>query len=286
MSIKFFGQYLLEKNLISAEQLIEALKVQEDKNLRFGDYARAKGFMSDDDVMKLQAEQRRTDKKIGEIAVDMGLLTERQVEEILTMQENDHIYLGEALRHSGYIDHETLYQELELFRDDQREFIAGVVSVPGIMQEVDVIKSAVDLTKKMFKRLAFVEAKPGFGEPAHEEPTESYTLVSVKIHGAAVLEYALSVPREAAVAVAGGLIEEDASDEPDDILIDSVKEFCNITCGSVMARMAKRGKRLHIDAPEEHEAESGKYELIKGRTAARYPIVSSAGNLQLFLIEG
>jgi CheY-specific phosphatase CheX len=286
MSIKFFGQYLLEKNLISAEQLIEALKVQEDKNLRFGDYARAKGFLSDSDVMKLQEEQRRTDKRIGEIAVDLGMLTAKQVEEILTMQENDHIYLGEALRHSGFINHETLYKELELFRDDQRDFISGVVSVPGGMLEPDIIKSAVDLTKKMFKRLAFVEAKPGFGEPFTGEPDESYALVSVKIHGAAALDYVLSVPREVAVAVASGLIEEDASEEPDDILVDSVKEFCNITCGSVMARMAKRGKRLHIDAPDEHTAESGKYEIVRGRSAARYPIVSSAGNMNLFLIEG
>jgi len=286
MSIKFFGQYLLEKNLISAEQLIAALQVQEDKNYRFGDYARAKGFLSDADVMKLQAEQRRTDNKIGEIAVSLGLLTEKQVEEILTMQENDHIYLGEALRQNGFISHEQLYQELELFRDDQRDFIAGVVSVPGEMKEQDIVKSAVDLTRKMFKRIAFVEAKPGFGEPFRGEPEENYALVTVHFHGAAEMDYVLSVTRETAIAVASGLIEEDASGEPDDILVDSVKEFCNITCGSVMARIAKRGKRLHIEAPVEHSASGGKYEIVKGRTAARYPIVSSAGNVTLYLVEG
>ncbi len=286
MSIKFFGQYLLEKKLITPEQLIEALKVQDDKNLRFGDYARAKGFLSDSDVLKLHEEQRRTDGKIGELAVKLGMLTEKQVDEVLIMQENDHIYLGEALRQSGFISHEILHRELETFRDDQRDYIAGVISVPGGMKEPETVKASVDLTRKMFKRIAFVEAKAGFGEPFSGEPEENYATVSINISGGIVLDYVLSVPRSAAVAVASGLIEEDASEEPDDILVDSVKEFCNITCGSVMARMAKKGKTLNISAPNEHTPDSGKHEIIKGRNAVRYPFISTAGNMQLFLIEG
>jgi CheY-specific phosphatase CheX len=237
-------------------------------------------------VLKLQEEQRRTDNKIGELAVTLGMLTEKQVDEVLTMQENDHIYLGEALRQSGFISHDILHQELETFRDDQRDYIAGVISVPSGIKEHETVKAAVDLTRKMFKRIAFVEAKAGFGEPFSGEPEENYATISVNISGGTALDYVLSVPRSAAVAVASGLIEEDASEEDDDILIDSVKEFCNITCGSVMARMAKRGKRIHIDAPNEHKAESGKYEIVKGRNAARYPFISTAGNMQLFLIEG
>ena len=57
MPVKFFGQYLLEKNIITPQQLIEAVEYQESKNLKFGEYALSKGYLTAKDVEKIQNEQ-------------------------------------------------------------------------------------------------------------------------------------------------------------------------------------------------------------------------------------
>lgn len=286
MSIKFFGQFLIERGVITAEQLLQAIKIQEQKNLRFGDYARAKGYLKDEDVLRLQEEQRRTDMRIGELAVSLGMLTKEQVNELLTMQKNDHIFLGEALRLGGFITHEDLHKELDLFRQDQRDYIAGVINVPKGVKDPEFIKTAVDLTRKMFNRIAQIEAKVGFGETFDEEPEVNFAAVAMGFIGFVNYDYILSVPREAAVTLATGFIGEDASGEPDEIIIDSVKEFCNIACGNVMARMSKKGKKVSITPPRLAEPKGASYIVVKGRSAVRYPFVTQAGDVSLILVEG
>lgn len=64
MSAAFFGQFLLNKGLIDAQQLAKALTAQEVLN-----------------------------KKLGELALAKNLLSEKQVREILTLQKKKTCFL-------------------------------------------------------------------------------------------------------------------------------------------------------------------------------------------------
>jgi CheY-specific phosphatase CheX len=285
MSIKFFGQFLLEKGVVTAEQLLSAVKVQQKKNLRFGDYARAKGHLTDNDINHLHGKQKHTDMMIGELAVKLGMLDQEQVDELLTMQENDHIFIGEALRQNGYISHDVLNRELDLFREDQRRYVPGVISVPAGVKDAESIKVIADLTRKMLQRIAQLETKAGIGEMFNGEPQKNFAVVFVDLSGAVDYEFILSAPREVAMAMASGFMGGDASGEPDDILVDSVKEFCNITCGSVMARMAKKGKHVKLTPPQEVAYPDGECNIVQGRNVVCYPLISTAGKISLILVE-
>ena len=83
MSIKFFGQFLLERNVINAKNLLEAIRFQESRNMKFGEYSISKGYLEKVQVKRLHEEQKRNDMMIGELAVKLEMLTEEQVEEIL-----------------------------------------------------------------------------------------------------------------------------------------------------------------------------------------------------------
>jgi len=286
MSIKFFGQFLIERGVITAEQLLQAVKLQEEKNLRFGDYARAKGYLSDGDLIRLQDEQRQTDMKIGELALSLGMLSQGQVDEILTMQENDHIFLGEALKRGGFISQEKLQAELDLFRQDQKDYVAEVINVPKGVRDAELVKAAVDITRKMFKRIARIEAKVGLGEAFNGEPRRNFATVKIGFTGSSKCDYIFSASREAAVALASGFTGEDVSGESDAMITDGVKEFCNISCGSVMARMAKKGKKVSITPPALATARGESYDLIGGRTAVRYLFITPMGEVSLILAEG
>jgi CheY-specific phosphatase CheX len=286
MGVKFFGQFLLESNVITAGQLLEAVKYQESRNLKFGDYARSRGYLAEGDVGRLREEQKRTDMMIGELAVELGMLDNGQVDEILTMQKNDHIFIGEALVRRGFITTETLEKELERFGEDQKRYVPGEINVSEGVKDPDAVKSFVDLTLKMLRRMAHVDVKVEEGFISESEPGKNFSVVSVLLSGAKGCEYVLSVSREVALRVATGVMGQDAGSEPDEIVSDGVKEFCNIVCGNIVAGMAKKGMTVEISPPSEAVPRSGGYKIVNGRKAVHYPLVSTKGEILLIIIEG
>ncbi|HPR63016.1 MAG TPA: hypothetical protein PK014_02245 [Thermoanaerobaculia bacterium] len=121
MRVRFFGQFLLEKGLIRAADLKDALKIQSNKKQFFGAYALRLGYLEVAELNELLRAQKRTGQRVGELAVEQGLLSRKQVEEILTKQKNDHIFLGEILVSSGVMSREELYRYLDEFHREMKE---------------------------------------------------------------------------------------------------------------------------------------------------------------------
>ena len=78
MSQMFFGQYLLDEQVIGEDALAEAIAHAEETNARIGRLAVERGFMSQSDTHRIQLEQRETDLRFIDLAVDLGLLTREQ----------------------------------------------------------------------------------------------------------------------------------------------------------------------------------------------------------------
>ncbi len=157
--------------------------------------------------------------------------------------------------------------------------------MPAGVKDAESIKVIADLTRKMLQRIAQLETKAGIGEMFNGEPQKNFAVVFVDLSGGVDYEVILSAPREVAMAMASGFMGGDASGEPDDILADGVKEFCNITCGSVMARMAKQGKHVKMTPPQEVAYPDGECNIVQGRNAVCYPLISTAGEISLILVE-
>jgi CheY-specific phosphatase CheX len=287
MSVKFFGQFLLERNKLTARQLLEAVSYQESRNLKFGDYARKLGYLTALDVNKLNDEQKRTDMLIGELSVKMGLLKRPHVDEVLTMQKNDHILLGEAIVEKGFLSGDEVHQELLKFKEDQKVYDLGDIPVPDGIRDSGTVKSMVDLTGKLLRRVAKLDTKIGETAMSDKGPdTKQYALVSVRFTAGALFTYALCVSREVAVSIATGVIGMSARGESDAMLLDSVKEFCNIVCGNVMAGLARKGKTVDISPPEAVEFKGGEYPAFYGYRAAMYPLANTTGDVTLYVMEG
>jgi CheY-specific phosphatase CheX len=286
MGVKFFGQYLLEKNIITPQQLIEAVEYQESKNLKFGEYALSKGYLTEKDIERIRNEQRRVDMRFGEIAVKLNILTPEQVEEILRMQRNDHVFLGEVLVKKGFLTPEVLERELALFKEDQSKYITGEIMIPQGVKNPEIVRDAVDLTQKMFQRIAHLNVKVGEGFISNKEPQRNFLIISVSLSGSLKYEYALSSSQKISELIASAIIGGDVKGESKEVIIDGVKEFCNITCGNIIAKMTQRGKSVDIKPPEEVVFSADGYHLVNGRKAVYYPLVSPQGESTLILIEG
>jgi CheY-specific phosphatase CheX len=286
MSIKFFGQYLLERNILSADQLLEAIRYQESRNMKFGEYAREKGFLNKEQVLKLNDEQKRNDMRMGELSVSLGMLTDEQVDEILTMQKNDHILIGEAIISKGFLTEETLDGYLETFKEDQSIYNIGDISVPDGVKNAQFVKVMVDLTLKMISRIVGVEAKSDGGTVLADDIPGTFTAISITFSGALTFDYVFMASESLSRKVAEAVIGDSVDDEEPAMIVDGVREFCNIICGNVLAKFAQAGKNVEISIPHTLSSSDGGYGIVAGSSlSVGYTLATTEGDFSLIISE-
>lgn len=103
MFTQFFGNYLLNQNLVSPEHLAEALRQQNKTRMKLGVLAINEGLLTANQVEQAHKEQQRTDMRIGDVMVNMGFLSKNQVDDLLKAQPSGHLLLGQTLVDKGYI---------------------------------------------------------------------------------------------------------------------------------------------------------------------------------------
>lgn len=282
MGIQFFGEFLIDRWIITRGQLIEALELQDYRNLKFGEVAMQKKYLDEKQVDQINERQKSADMPFADLAVDMGLINAEQAQEILTFQKNNHLYLGEALLELGHITEDILERELAIFKEEQARYALEEVVVPTETQGTDVIRVSVDLTRKMFNRVVGIIIKVGEGTVVHKTDETSranyHLCVSVPFQNPKTLRYVLSVSSDVAVSIASKILREDATRESEAVVEDAVKEFCNIVCGNAIAKLAQMGIQADIAPPEALPAIP---EVPQGSVAVVFPVHLAEGGLDL-----
>lgn len=251
MGVQFFGEFLIDRWVVTRGQLIEALELQAYRNPRAGAIAVQKGYLTEQQVEQINQKQRSTDQRFVDLAVSMGLLTREQAEEILLYQKNNHLYLGEALLELGHITEDILERELAIFREEQAVYELEKVAVPAGVPNPSLLETAVDLTRKMFERVVGIKVKVGEGLLlGNHKPQVAHLTVCVPFRGTEEVRYLLSPSSDVAVGIASAILREDATRESEQVVEDAVKEFCNIICGNTVAKMAQQGLNIEIEPPQ------------------------------------
>lgn len=116
MYTQFFGNFLLEKNLITKEQLIQAIEIQKGEQLRLGTLAVHAGLMTAAEVNHIHALQTQKDKRFGEIAIELGYLTPIQIDKLLSSQKPSYLLLSQALVDLNYLSTEAFAQAMEEYQ--------------------------------------------------------------------------------------------------------------------------------------------------------------------------
>jgi hypothetical protein len=103
MYTQFFGNFLLNKHLITPEQLMDAIQSKQNIHVKLGVLAIHSGYMTAEEVECVHFKQTQVDKRFGEIAVEEGLLTLQQVDKLLSEQTPDYLLLSQTLVDKGYL---------------------------------------------------------------------------------------------------------------------------------------------------------------------------------------
>lgn len=112
---KRLGEYLLEKGLITIDQLNQALKIS-DRNQRLGEVLVDLGFINlrqlTDAILEQQKSHSPIRKRLGEILLESGIITEDQLSEALNAQKNRRQKIGEILVSLGYVTKDQITDAL------------------------------------------------------------------------------------------------------------------------------------------------------------------------------
>ena len=112
-----FGLYLVNKGVITAEQLVTALDRQQSKLAPIGQLAMEEAVLSARDVFKvLHCQSGMLHDHFGELAVDMGMMTQADRERLLMIQWERKRPLAEILVEQGVLSAGRVEEELAEFR--------------------------------------------------------------------------------------------------------------------------------------------------------------------------
>ncbi len=116
MYTQFFGNFLLEKKLITKEQLLEAIETQKGQHLRLGTLAIHAGLLTAAEVNHIHGVQTHKNKRFGEIAMDLGYLSSVQIDKLLATQTPSYLLLCQALVDLNYLSAEDFESAMEEYQ--------------------------------------------------------------------------------------------------------------------------------------------------------------------------
>jgi CheY-specific phosphatase CheX len=248
VGIKFFGQFLIERDEIDPVQLREALDLMDRENRSLGELAVEQGMMSDQDGSKVNAEQRHCDRPFGELAVELGILTEEQLDSLVHTQANTRLLIGQALTRMGALPKSRVEELLREFQDDQAAYQSDVSVLPEPLAQNPLAPLVVGLLPKLLMRVARIVGKVGLGKPARTAPSFEHQL-AVVVTGSPGLRISLIGDHEFALRLAAATSGLDAASIDTDMVDDGVCEFLNVLAGNAVSLLEREGIVMQLEPP-------------------------------------
>jgi hypothetical protein len=110
---RLFGEFLVNKNLVSAAQVLEALMIQIRDLPTYAEICYEKKLLSDDQLLRVLADQQRTGKDFRSAAEHAGIWSESIGSKVEEHLRTRHRPVGEVLIELGHLNLATLTTALD-----------------------------------------------------------------------------------------------------------------------------------------------------------------------------
>ncbi|WP_163193044.1 hypothetical protein [Clostridium thermarum] len=289
MFTQYFGQYLLNKGYLSAQQLQAGLEVLKDTRLKLGVLAVNAGYMTANEADKVNEAQKKYDKRFGELAVDMGYLTSEQVEDLLSSQKYGHLLLGQALVDKGYM---SLYEFEKAISEYKKDYRISDVEFEAIQKDdVDkIVKTYIKFEGSKNEKLQkdyialltrnlirFIDAEALIGEVERLDEFKGSCLAKQHIKGAISLTTYIEAQEQDFIKFASKFAQEGLK-TVDEMTEASAGEFLNLQNGIFLVNMSNIGLELEMTPQEIHYNE-----II--HNIYRVPVDLSFGKINVLIKE-
>ncbi|MFE8700154.1 hypothetical protein ACFYKX_06005 [Cytobacillus sp. FJAT-54145] len=257
MFSQYFGHYLLNRGLITKEQLTDALEFQQSVHVKFGVIAVDEGYMTAVQVDEVHEKQKQVDKRFGEIAVELGYLTNDQVDDMLSSQKQNHLLLAQALVDREYMTIDAFSKALNDYKkdysltDDKFEAIKSG-DIDALVETLldgkastskDFYKEYLSLFAKNLIR--FVDDQVYLEFSGMNDGHLSDWYVYQEITGDSPLYTGVAANEDVFLYIASKYAEEDLA-VVDELAQASVSEFLNLHNGIFLVNMSNKGIELNM----------------------------------------
>lgn len=262
MFTQFLGNYLLQKGIVTQDQLFNAMARLSQTHIKLGTIAIHEGLMTANEVDECLYIQTREDKRFGEIAVARGYLSEENVSDLLSKQTPDYILLGQNLVEDGIISYEDLERIIFDYKADNELYDLELdVENSGIVQSIIekfflMAEMPANDLNVMYLELMFNSLIRFIGEdfsPLTPMIVDEYPItfgVSQAVIGDRDYITHIDCDRETAIAFASRYAKEDFS-EFNEYVIAALEDFLNLHNGLYIVNVSnQQSKNIELAPPE------------------------------------
>ncbi len=245
MAIKFFGHYLLDEEIITAQQLTEAVEYQSEKNLSLGEIAVRENLLTLKDAETINNKQRILDKRFGEVSILLGLLTQEQIEYLLVTQKKEKVFFGEVLIFKEFISEQELEKQLALFEELQQIEVVALDEKIEALDKDNIIKETIGVLQKLYPRIVHDYIKLVSVE---KESENNGIIVVQKMRGDIHLDFALQPEDPVALAISQKFLKMDF-ESVDEMVLDIISEFVNVILGNIAVKLSANSVKVDLTPP-------------------------------------
>ncbi|MBQ7468874.1 MAG: chemotaxis protein CheX [Pseudobutyrivibrio sp.] len=262
MFTQFLGNYLLQKGIVTQDQLFNAMARLSQTHIKLGTIAIHEGLMTANEVDECLYIQTREDKRFGEIAVSRGYLSDEQVSELLSKQTPDYILLGQNLVEDGVISYEDLERIIFEYKSDTELYdleldVENSTLIKSIIEKFFLVAEmpATDLNI-MYLELMFNSLIRFIGEdfsPLTPMIVDEYPItfgVSQAVISDKDYITHIDCDRETAIAFASRYAKEEFS-EFNEYVVAALEDFLNLHNGLYIVNASnQQSKDIELAPPE------------------------------------
>lgn len=235
-----FGQYLLNKGILTHVQLREVLHHEQIVKVKLGVLAVNAGLMTAAQVEDIHHLQWKKDQKFGMLAVQQGYLTSEQVDQLLESQQGGHLTIMQAIIDKGNMTLAAIEQALTDFREEYgiadrlhdtdatNEMIRKLVDFSAAGDKADLLYNYVGLIQRNIVR--FLNDTSFIFEQIVEGEEASLWLATQQIVGDIPLSTGLLMDEAVLLEVASRFYGEELP-MVNELAVDSIGEFLNVHNG-------------------------------------------------------
>ncbi len=245
----FFGQFLLDEEVIGEDDLHRAVELASEENSRIGALGVECGYLTETQVELIQLEQRQADLHFADLAVQLELLTREQSNDLLRKQRRRHKPIGEALVGLGVLEPGELEDLLDRYHLCQLDLDDVHLELPIELAEDDLAPYLIEYFPVLFRRITQIPMKLRAGRDWHGRSNLPFRVMQT-IAGDCPMKIGIAACPELATRIANGLGEPCESVHERDEILDSLREFAEIFSDAGCRSVRRDGLSATAGRPE------------------------------------
>lgn len=254
---RLFGNYLVEKQLLTQEKLDSLLPVQKNFKAEVETISVVNKVLTASAVQELLGQIDKSNEHFGEAAIEAGYLTDEKLDQLLTYQSNDFMKFLQELLDGNLVGIAQVNQLLDDFQqaggysdaqlsalvhDDLEQCVNIFVPLKS-----DLLKDFVLTLVQTIRRLIDCDMYLDKAYTANSLQLDKYACQGIigDIH----LKVYISAPDNGLLAIANYFTGDTYEDVNEDAL-DNVGEFINCINGLFATNMSYDDVSVDMNAPE------------------------------------